>query len=114
MSMRCPQCLSVQTTVRDSRPLDARAPIRRRSLCLACSHRFITFEHNRAFDSQLGAEINKQLLEHFGWNGMCAELCFRCSAALMGRLLTHRTGLGSRPSQASKQSTCNEHNKQNE
>ncbi len=72
MTMQCPSCLSLQTTVRDSRPVNGAAAIRRRRLCLACSHRFVTVEHNRVSDSQIRDELNKTLIRYFGWNG-CAE-----------------------------------------
>jgi transcriptional repressor NrdR len=42
--MRCPNCSSLDTQVRDSRPTEDSAVIRRRRLCLACNFRFTTFE----------------------------------------------------------------------
>ena len=42
--MRCPSCGSLDTQVKDSRPTEDSAAIRRRRLCLACSFRFTTFE----------------------------------------------------------------------
>jgi transcriptional repressor NrdR len=42
--MRCPGCGSLDTQVKDSRPTEDSAAIRRRRLCLACSFRFTTFE----------------------------------------------------------------------
>ena len=42
--MRCPNCGSLDTQVKDSRPTEASAAIRRRRLCLACNFRFTTFE----------------------------------------------------------------------
>src|SRR3954453_15597294 len=42
--MRCPGCGSLDTQVKDSRPTEDSAAIRRRRVCLACSHRFTTFE----------------------------------------------------------------------
>jgi transcriptional repressor NrdR len=41
--MRCPSCSSLDTQVKDSRPTEDSAAIRRR-LCLACNFRFTTFE----------------------------------------------------------------------
>jgi transcriptional repressor NrdR len=42
--MRCPNCSSLDTQVKDSRPTEDSAAIRRRRLCLACGFRFTTFE----------------------------------------------------------------------
>src|SRR5580765_7657090 len=42
--MRCPSCGSLDTQVKDSRPTEDSAAIRRRRVCLACNFRFTTFE----------------------------------------------------------------------
>src|ERR687889_2751805 len=42
--MRCPSCTSLDTQVKDSRPTEDSAAIRRRRVCLACGFRFTTFE----------------------------------------------------------------------
>jgi transcriptional repressor NrdR len=42
--MRCPNCASLDTQVKDSRPSEDSAAIRRRRVCLACNFRFTTFE----------------------------------------------------------------------
>ena len=42
--MRCPNCGSLETQVKDSRPTEDSSAIRRRRLCLACGSRFTTFE----------------------------------------------------------------------
>lgn len=42
--MRCPFCGNSDTQVRDSRPTEEEAAIRRRRQCLACGGRFTTFE----------------------------------------------------------------------
>ena len=42
--MRCPFCGSADTQVKDSRPVEEGAAIRRRRLCLGCGARFTTFE----------------------------------------------------------------------
>jgi transcriptional repressor NrdR len=42
--MRCPSCGSLDTQVKDSRPTEDSAVIRRRRVCLSCSFRFTTFE----------------------------------------------------------------------
>ena len=42
--MRCPSCGSLDTQVKDSRPTEDSAAIRRRRVCLTCHFRFTTFE----------------------------------------------------------------------
>ncbi|RNF32983.1 transcriptional regulator NrdR [Paracoccus methylarcula] len=42
--MRCPFCGNVDTQVKDSRPAEDNAAIRRRRFCPACSGRFTTYE----------------------------------------------------------------------
>src|SRR5580704_5515659 len=42
--MRCPSCNSLDTQVKDSRPTQHAAVIRRRRVCVACNFRFTTFE----------------------------------------------------------------------
>jgi transcriptional repressor NrdR len=42
--MRCPSCSSLDTQVKDSRPSEDSAAIRRRRVCLSCNFRFTTFE----------------------------------------------------------------------
>ena len=42
--MRCPYCSSLETQVKDSRPTDDSASIRRRRVCPDCGGRFTTFE----------------------------------------------------------------------
>lgn len=42
--MRCPFCGNEDTQVKDSRPTDDHASIRRRRFCTACGQRFTTFE----------------------------------------------------------------------
>ena len=42
--MRCPFCGNEDTQVKDSRPTEDAAAIRRRRLCSACGARFTTFE----------------------------------------------------------------------
>ncbi len=42
--MRCPFCGHDETQVKDSRPTEDSAAIRRRRLCIACGSRFTTFE----------------------------------------------------------------------
>ena len=43
-AMRCPSCASLDTQVKDSRPTEDSAAIRRRRVCLTCNFRFTTFE----------------------------------------------------------------------
>jgi transcriptional repressor NrdR len=42
--MRCPYCQSLDTQVKDSRPAEEGAAIRRRRVCPDCGGRFTTFE----------------------------------------------------------------------
>ncbi len=42
--MRCPSCGSLDTQVKDSRPTEDSAAIRRRRVCRTCNFRFTTFE----------------------------------------------------------------------
>jgi len=42
--MRCPKCHVDDTKVIDSREAEEGAAIRRRRSCLACAHRFTTYE----------------------------------------------------------------------
>ena len=42
--MRCPECEHIESKVVDSRPADDGDSIRRRRECLACGHRFTTYE----------------------------------------------------------------------
>ncbi len=42
--MRCPFCGSTDTQVKDSRPAEDHAAIRRRRLCPSCAGRFTTYE----------------------------------------------------------------------
>jgi transcriptional repressor NrdR len=42
--MRCPSCGSLDTQVKDSRPTEDNAAIRRRRVCSNCGARFTTFE----------------------------------------------------------------------
>ncbi len=48
--MRCPFCGQDETQVKDSRPAEDGAAIRRRRLCPACGNRFTTFERTQLRD----------------------------------------------------------------
>ena len=48
--MRCPFCGNDETQVKDSRPADDGAAIRRRRFCAACANRFTTFERTQLRD----------------------------------------------------------------
>jgi transcriptional repressor NrdR len=45
-AMQCPLCQAADTRVIDSRPVDSNSAIRRRRLCVACDHRFTTYERS--------------------------------------------------------------------
>src|SRR5438093_12734886 len=42
--MRCPNCTSLDTQVKDARPTEDSSVLRGRRVCLACNFRFTTFE----------------------------------------------------------------------
>src|SRR4030095_13326836 len=48
--MRCPNCSSLDTQVKDSRPAEDSAVIRRRRVCVTCNFRFTTFERVKLRD----------------------------------------------------------------
>lgn len=51
--MRCPFCVHDDTQVKDSRPTEDNAAIRRRRLCPNCGSRFTTFERVQLRDLQV-------------------------------------------------------------
>src|SRR6266851_3654636 len=57
--MRCPNCTSLDTQVKDSRPTEDSSVIRRRRVCLACNFRFTTFE--RVHIDQAVSKIVREL-----------------------------------------------------
>ena len=48
--MRCPFCGNEETQVKDSRPAEDGAAIRRRRFCQPCGNRFTTFERTQLRD----------------------------------------------------------------
>src|SRR5690606_21862992 len=46
--VKCPYCFHHDTRVLESRPTDEGAAVRRRRECLACNHRFTTYERIEA------------------------------------------------------------------
>ncbi len=68
--MRCPKCTNLEDKVIDSRSANAGAVIRRRRVCLACGHRFTTYEEIikaklRVMKSDgRHEELNRQKLTH--------------------------------------------------
>jgi len=57
--MRCPFCQSDETQVKDSRPADENAAIRRRRSCSGCGGRFTTFERIQLRDMSVVKSDNK-------------------------------------------------------
>ena len=57
--MRCPACHHPETMVRDSRPCDDGTAIRRRRMCLACQHRWRTYETAGERDTALMSAIDR-------------------------------------------------------
>jgi transcriptional repressor NrdR len=51
--MRCPSCNSLDTQVKDSRPTEDSAVIRRRRVCITCNFRFTTFKLVRSLQISL-------------------------------------------------------------
>src|SRR6266478_6488720 len=69
--MRCPSCNSLDTQVKDSRPTEDSAVIRRRRVCIACNFRFTTFERVQLRELESGGEaevsseaIGEIVMEH--------------------------------------------------
>ena len=62
--MRCPNCGSLDTQVKDSRPTEDSSVIRRRRVCLACNFRFTTFERVqlRELESQGESEVSSETI----------------------------------------------------
>ncbi|HAH10330.1 MAG TPA: transcriptional regulator NrdR [Alphaproteobacteria bacterium] len=58
--MRCPFCQHEDTQVKDSRPTDDNAAIRRRRLCNACGARFTTFERVQLRDLNVLKKNNRR------------------------------------------------------
>ena len=58
--MRCPFCQNEDTQVKDSRPTDDSAAIRRRRLCNACGARFTTFERVQLRDLNVLKRNNRR------------------------------------------------------
>jgi transcriptional repressor NrdR len=57
--MRCPFCQSDDTQVKDSRPAEDNAVIRRRRSCASCGGRFTTFERIQLRDMSVIKSDNK-------------------------------------------------------
>lgn len=58
--MRCPFCQNEDTQVKDSRPTEDNAAIRRRRLCNACGARFTTFERVQLRDLNVVKRNNRR------------------------------------------------------
>jgi transcriptional repressor NrdR len=59
--MHCPFCGNEDTQVKDSRPTDDGAAIRRRRFCLACSQRFTTIERVQLRDLTVIKSDNRRV-----------------------------------------------------
>src|SRR3569832_2183077 len=77
--MRCPSCGSLDTQVKDSRPTEDSAVIRRRRVCLTCNFRFTTFEREQLREltviERIGQMVSKVVreLESLGENEVSSE-----------------------------------------
>ncbi|CAB4362512.1 MAG: transcriptional repressor NrdR [Actinobacteria bacterium] len=80
--MRCPKCLADDTKVIDSREAEEGTTIRRRRSCVACAHRFTTYE--RAEEVPLTVVKSNGQRESFDRSKLVAGV----SAACKGRPVT--------------------------
>ena len=80
--MRCPKCLADDTKVIDSREAEEGTTIRRRRSCVACAHRFTTYE--RAEEVPLTVAKSNGQREPFDR----AKLVAGVAAACKGRPVT--------------------------
>jgi transcriptional repressor NrdR len=60
--MRCPHCGALDTQVRDSRPSEDHAAIRRRRSCTECGSRFTTFERVQLRDLTIVKRDGRRVL----------------------------------------------------
>ena len=60
--MRCPSCNSLDTQVKDSRPTEDSAVIRRRRVCVTCNFRFTTFERVQLRELQVVKKNGRRAL----------------------------------------------------
>jgi transcriptional repressor NrdR len=60
--MRCPHCGALDTQVRDSRPSEDHAAIRRRRSCTKCEARFTTFERVQLRDLTIVKRDGRRVL----------------------------------------------------
>ena len=81
-TMRCPACRDDDTKVVDSRVAEENTAIRRRRQCLACAHRFTTFE--RVDHAQLTVVKSDGRTELFARQKLIAGL----AASTKGRSVT--------------------------
>lgn len=58
--MRCPYCSETETQVKDSRPAEDHAAIRRRRFCSACGGRFTTYERVQLRDLTVLKKNNRR------------------------------------------------------
>jgi transcriptional repressor NrdR len=59
--MRCPYCQSLDTQVKDSRPAEDGAAIRRRRVCPDCGGRFTTFERVQLRDLMVAKKSGRKV-----------------------------------------------------
>ncbi len=59
--MRCPYCQSMETQVKDSRPAEDGAAIRRRRVCPDCGGRFTTFERVQLRDLMVAKKSGRKV-----------------------------------------------------
>lgn len=100
--MRCPSCNHLESKVVDSRPTEDGSSIRRRRECLACGHRFTTYE--RLGDSPLVVIKSDGSSEAYDRNKLFRGLLIACAkrpvpSATLEHLIDHiEAELRNRPS----------------
>ena len=75
--MRCPYCGGLDTQVKDSRPTDDSASIRRRRICPDCGGRFTTFERVQLRELQVVKKNGRRA--PFDRDKLCARSRSRCA-----------------------------------
>ena len=93
--MRCPFCSYVDTQVKDSRPTEDNAVIRRRRSCPQCGARFTTFERVQLRDLTVIKRDGKRVVFDRDKLTRSIMTAFRKSSGANGRLTQ---GLASRQS----------------
>jgi transcriptional repressor NrdR len=87
--MRCPNCASLDTQVKDSRPTEDSSVIRRRRVCLSCNFRFTTFERVQLRELTVIKRNGRRV--PFDHDSSCTRCRSRCASGRWSR--AHRPGM---------------------